>query len=139
MITKTQWAMELAIQIAKIATCPRRSVGCVLLDSDYKILSTGFNGVPPGLKHCTDYPCAGTAHKDKCMAIHAEINALIQCPDVSKIRKAFVTCFPCFRCAKALMNTGVKEVIYIDVYNGFEETAEMLTSSGISIHKYEVI
>jgi deoxycytidylate deaminase len=37
------------------------------------------------------------------------------------------------------MNTGVKEVIYIDVYNGFEETAEMLTSSGISIHKYEVI
>lgn len=111
--------------LAKLAslrgTCSRRQVGCVLVDSSYRVLSTGYNGVPRGVQHCTDVPCAG-AHcpsgtgLDLCEATHAEINALLQCQDIDKIQTCFVTHSPCVQCVKALMNTGCWRIVFLEEY-----------------------
>lgn len=107
------------MNIAKIITsnvkCPKRQVGCVLTDWAYKIVGMGCNGVPSSLPDCSKAHCY--VKHNKCMAIHAEQNALMQCSDISDIHKVFVTTSPCFPCAKMLMGTGIKELYYSELYD----------------------
>ena len=108
--------MRIAVELAKRATCPKRSVGCVLVDKWGKILATGYNGVPCGVEHCTDTPCAGAnmpQGSDTCQAVHAEMNALLMCSDVEKINTCYCTCLPCNTCMKTLMNTGCKKLVVL--------------------------
>ncbi len=49
---------------------------------------------------------------DTCMAVHAEVNALLNCPDPEKIETAYVTHAPCLRCTKMLLNTSVKAIVF---------------------------
>ena len=101
--------MEVARVLARRATCPKLSVGCVLVDGWGRILSTGYNGTARMRPHCIDSPCGGAcapAGSDLCEAIHAEQNALLQCPDPEKIHAAYVTHVPCMRCMKTLLNTS---------------------------------
>lgn len=113
------------LNIAKIVstrtTCPRRAVGCVVVDKYKHILATGFNGVPMNFPHCTEYPCGGESCKsgeelDKCMAIHAEQNALLQCFDVMKIDTIYCTISPCEPCSKLIGNTSCNKVVYFEEY-----------------------
>lgn len=145
--SKDQWLMSVAMQTAMRTTCYRGPVGCVLVDADSQILSTGYNGVPKGLPHCDvlnirrtqvdknitntvyDYPhaCPGADainNPDGCEAVHAEINALLQCADVSRIASCYCTTEPCFRCCKALLNTGVQRVLFI-TRNGAPEAEQL--------------
>lgn len=107
------------LAIAKVlstrATCVKRQVGCVLVDSKGRILSTGYNGVAHGLPHCTDKACPGAYAQrgsDTCQAIHAEINALLQCRDVQLIDTCYTTTLPCMSCMKTLMNTSCGRIVY---------------------------
>jgi len=133
------WSMQVAQVAARRATCPRRAVGCILLDSDGIILASGYNGSPARMQNCNTHPCDGTREggEDSCMAIHAEINALMQCSNIKQIHTVTVTCFPCFRCLKALLNTGMKELIYKDVYEGYEKFLVLPRSMGINVIKSE--
>ena len=109
--------MDIAKVLARRATCRKLRVGAVLVDDDYKILATGYNGVPQGMTHCVDTPCPGVhAPKgaDLCEAVHAEQNALMQCRDVGKIRTIFVTHAPCMRCTKMLLNTECWCIFFAD-------------------------
>lgn len=135
--------MEVARVTARRATCLRRAVGCVLLDKDGFILSTGYNGVAAGQPHCNkqtgtvrhwdaanmvdrkapafDHACPGAfaqsgTQLDGCHAIHAEQNALLRCPDVRLIHTAFVTASPCMTCVKLLMNTACQTIIFGEPY-----------------------
>jgi len=96
-------------------TCARRTVGCILVDSKYYVLATGYNGVPSGEEHCTDKPCAGakdpSGDTSRCRAIHAERNAVQQLlsrdlisglsvPLAAKVARAYVSVSPCLACAK---------------------------------------
>jgi len=114
--------MQVAYQIARRATCPDRKVGCVLVDSQMKVMSTGYNGVPSGVDHCTKTPCAARA-SGGCHAIHAEQNALLQCSDVASIKICYVTTSPCMTCAKLLSNTGCKLIVYDDSKHHLPEVA----------------
>lgn len=131
--TKT-WALKLATVVSERATCQRRAVGCVLLSRDSNILATGYNGSPRGFTHCIDEPCAGMQSDgaDSCIATHAEINALLQCADVKEVYLAAVTCFPCFRCLKALLNTGIKVLVFSDVYPGYEDMYPLLKAAKVA-------
>jgi dCMP deaminase len=114
--------------LARRATCRKLSVGCVLVDTNNKILGTGYNGVPGGMVHCTDQPCAGVhapKGSDLCEAVHAEQNALLQCSDVTRIYTAYVTHAPCMRCTKLLLNTSCKSIVFVDDLH-VEEPAERL-------------
>lgn len=115
------WALRIAKIVSTRGTCARRKVGCVLLDENGFILSTGYNGVATGLIHCTDSPCPGAGYAsgeglDKCEAIHAEANALITCPDPNKVYDVYVTHSPCIHCVKMLLRTPAEGIYFIEPY-----------------------
>ena len=102
-------------------TCARRRVGCVLVDKHGLVLATGYNGNGRGQGHCIDSPCEGAKFKsgeglEKCEAIHAEQNAILQCKNTEHIEKAYITLSPCVTCVKLLLNTSCKEIVYLEDY-----------------------
>ena len=125
---KDEYFLKVADLLKERSTCPRRQVGCVLVDQYHNIIATGYNGNARGTEHCIDIPCPGAVNPetgqryesgqglDRCEAIHAEQNALLQCSDVMKIFKAYTTTKPCVHCMKLLMNTSVKEIYYLEDY-----------------------
>jgi len=115
-----EYFLELAKLVSKRATCLRRSVGAVLV-KDKKILATGYNGAPSGLKHCVDVGClrerlkipSGERH-ELCRGLHAEQNVLLQAAlyGISTKNSAlYVTNQPCIICAKMLINAGIREIV----------------------------
>ncbi|CAB4142577.1 ComEB Deoxycytidylate deaminase [uncultured Caudovirales phage] len=133
--TKDEWALALAKITAARGTCARRQVGCVLLNHRGHVLSTGYNGKAAGSKHCLDVPCPGAGLPsgtglDLCEAIHAEQNALLQCPDVYDIRTCYVTTSPCVHCVKLLMNTGCRRIVFLEAYAHADEARRMWQSEG---------
>lgn len=126
--TKLTYFSILASVVALRSTCVRRGVGCVIVNNKGHILGTGYNGVAAGLPHCNEEtPCEGCdlpAGQDKCEAVHAEVNAVLQCADVWDIETVYVTLSPCIRCTKMLLNTGTKRIVFLKPHSG--ETGEAL-------------
>lgn len=113
--------LAMARLVSYRATCTRRAVGCILVDKHKHVLATGYNGVAAGEPHCIDVPCSGAelpsgTGLDKCEAIHAEQNAILQCSNVRDIETAYITVSPCITCTKLLMNTGCKRIVFIAAY-----------------------
>jgi len=120
-----EYFLEMAKLVAKRSTCLRRSVGAVLV-REKRILATGYNGAPSGLKHCFEIGCmrqklnipSGERH-ELCRALHAEQNALIQASlhGISvKGATLYATTQPCVICAKMLINAGIKEIVVSEGY-----------------------
>ena len=120
-----EYFLEIAFVVGKRATCLRNNVGAVIV-RDKRILSTGYNGAPSGMEHCLEIGCirdlekipSGTRH-EKCRAVHAEQNAIIQAAihGVS-ISGATIYCThqPCILCAKMIINSNIKRVVYATPY-----------------------
>lgn len=107
--------------VASRGTCLRRKVACIITDKKNHVLSTGYNGVPSTFLHCTKQnPCPGAEDEPgnsvRCLAVHAEQNALIQCIDLSRAYFMYCSCTPCFTCAKMVANTSIKMVVCQEVY-----------------------
>ena len=114
--------MNMAIALSQLSTCARREVGCILLDANWKIIGSGYNGVGAGLPHCIDNQCKGSMHVSgqglgECEAVHAEQNALMQCTDVQKIKYVITTASPCVHCMKMLLNTSAEVIYYYQEYD----------------------
>ena len=127
---RDQVFMAMALLVAKRGTCPRRKVGCVLVDVHNHVVATGYNGAPSGMPHCIDHPCPGANYPpgqgyDKCEAVHAEQNALLQCGDVYSIKTAYVTCTPCTTCIKLFMNTSCKRIVIYEDHGSWDASAEL--------------
>jgi len=127
--------LRIAEIVASRATCCRRAVGCVLVDHRMRVLATGYNGRPRGWPHCIEAPCAGAAAPsgealDACEAIHAEQNALLQCPDVDAIDTCYVTTPPCIHCVKLLLNTGCRRIVCAGDYPHAERSRELWERDG---------
>lgn len=119
--THNTWLLEIAHVISKRGTCVRRKVGCVLVNSRFHIIGTGYNGRPAGIRNCLDEPCDGAnmpsgTGLDLCQAVHAEANALLQCKDVGEIFGCYVTTSPCIHCVKMLMNTSCQAIVFSEPY-----------------------
>lgn len=118
------------------STCRRRAVGAIIVDGDHKILSTGYNGVPVGFSHCIDRPCPGAndsaGDTSRCMAVHAEQNALLQCSRLDRAATLYVTCTPCFVCAKMIANTPIKRIVCSEEYAD-SRGVFVFSSAGIKI------
>jgi len=123
--TLDEYFMEIAEVVAKRSTCLRNNVGAVIV-RDKRILSTGYNGAPRDMEHCLEIGCirdqqniaSGTRH-EMCRAVHAEQNAIIQSAlhGVS-IEDATLYCThqPCILCAKMIINSKIKRVVYSNKY-----------------------
>lgn len=125
--SRDEYFTQMARLVSSRGTCIRRQVGCVLVNSRGHVLATGYNGVAAGLPHCRntgnahDRPCEGAgapsgAQLDRCEAIHAEQNALLQCHDVYDIETCYTTVSPCITCVKLLMNTGCGRIVFTEPY-----------------------
>ena len=137
--------LQMAIVVAGRSTCLRRRVGAVVV-KDKKILSTGYNGSPSGLKHCSDIGClrqslgvpSGERH-EICRAVHAEQNALVQAAKHGVALDGadmYVTVQPCIMCIKMLINTGIKRVVYINSYSD-KLAAAMAEEAGLELVQLE--
>lgn len=120
--SRDQYFLRMAALVATRSTCVRRAVGCVLVDSLGRVLSTGYNGVPKDFAHCNEGNlCEGASAPsgtglDLCSAIHAEQNAIMFCPDVSRIHICYLTVTPCVSCLKLLLNTDCEHIIALEEY-----------------------
>lgn len=86
--------------------------------------------------------CAGATapsgtQLEGCEAIHAEQNALLQCPDVRRIHTAYVTCSPCVTCVKLLMNTGCRRIIFAEPYAHDQAARELWNFYGPPVSNRE--
>lgn len=120
--------MEMAHVIAGWTSCyrPGRSIGCVIV-KDKRIMTTGYNGAPAGLKTCRE---RGECMRDRlgiqsgtraelCYAIHAEQNAIIQAAKVGVSTEGatiYITLQPCVICAKMLVNAGITRIVHRGEY-----------------------
>jgi len=125
--------LRMALLVSERGTCVRRKVGCILVNKKNHVLATGYNGNPSGFMHCLDNPCKGANSKsgkdlDKCEAIHAEQNALLQCKDVYDIDTIYCTVSPCIHCVKLLLNTSAKRIVFGEKY--IQKDAERLWTLG---------
>lgn len=135
--------MEIARLAATRSTCLRRHIGAVIV-KDKKILATGYNGAPRGLRHCEEVGClrdqlgipSGERH-ELCRAVHAEQNAIVQAATFGvSIRGATMYCTtqPCILCSKLLINARIERVVVAEEYPD-ELSLEMLAEAGVSVEK----
>lgn len=123
--------LAIAFDWARRGTCPRRQVGCLLLDEHNDTVGDGYNGPASGEPHCIDKPCPG-AHLpsgtglSQCEAIHAEANAILRCKDIRAIHTAYLTDSPCMDCVKLLLGTGCRRIVFARKYAPQHDAAEHL-------------
>ena len=133
--------LNIAKLVGKRSTCRRRQVGCVLVDSQNHIVSTGYNGVIKGATHCLDVPCQGAqapsgTDLDECFAVHAEMNALLQLRSNDALT-AYLTTTPCFPCAKVIGNSKVKRIVSLEWYPA-KYVKDILDQAQISVEIGEI-
>lgn len=109
--------LDIANTVAKRSTCPRKSVGAVIVDPLYlRIVSMGFNGSVPNTPHCTDAGCL--IHEGRCIrTIHAELNALANLQRIYDRDLALVcTVEPCLNCLKILLAARIPYIFFLEEY-----------------------
>ncbi|WP_297809837.1 cytidine/deoxycytidylate deaminase family protein [uncultured Finegoldia sp.] len=128
-----EYFMDLALNVATRSTCDRAFVGCVLVNSDNRIVSTGYNGAISGNPHCDEV--GHTLRDGHCIAtIHAEMNALLYCAKEGISVKGcicYVTHFPCLNCTKSLIQSGISKIYYHEAYRVDEYAIELLDRNNI--------
>lgn len=134
-----QYFMMQALVIAQRSTCDRALVGSVLVKKN-RIIGTGYNGSVTGQPHCDD---VGHQLVDgHCVrTIHSEMNSLIQCArnDVSTDdTEIYVTHFPCYNCAKALVQAGVKKINYYFDYNDSPLAIKLFKDCGVPYEQIKI-
>ncbi len=143
-ITWDEYFMGVAMLAGMRSKDPNSQVGCCIVSQDNKILSIGYNGFPKG---CSDdeFPWAreGDPLENKYFYVtHSELNAILNYKGAGlEGAKLYVSLFPCNECAKAIIQSGIKTVIYdSDKYHDQPSTIasrRMLDAAGIRYYKYE--
>ncbi len=141
-ISWDEYFMGVAILAAQRSKDPSTQVGACIIDNTNRIVSTGYNGFPKGCSD-DDFPwnrdekCGETKYP---FVVHAELNAILNANGSSVLdSKLYVSLFPCNECAKAIIQSGIKEVVYLsDKYNGTpsdKASKRMLEAAGIKLTK----
>jgi dCMP deaminase len=133
--------MAIANMVRTRSTCLRRQVGAVVV-KDKRILSTGYNGAPRGMKHCSEVGCIREAadvppgeRHELCRGIHAEQNAIVQAAAFGvSIQGSTLYCthFPCVLCTKMLINAGIRRLVVQEAYPD-RLSQDMLREAGIEV------
>ena len=137
-ISWDEYFMGVALLAAKRSKDPNTQVGACIVDLNNRILTTGYNGFPTG---CSDdeFPWDREGEVTKYpFVVHAELNAILNASGKDlKGSRIYVDLFPCNECAKAIIQSGIKEVIYLsDKYADTPATQAsklMLTTAGVKL------
>ncbi len=130
--------MALARIIATRSTCDRLHAGAVLV-IEGRIVSTGYNGSPPGLEHCDDV--GHLMEEGHCVrTVHGEHNALLQAAVLggssTKGSTMYTVYAPCIHCAKYIVTAGITRVVYGKMYRN-TGVAEYFQGAGVVVDHYE--
>lgn len=142
---------EMYMTIAHVASLrskdPNTQVGCVIVSDTDRILSIGYNGFPNG---CSDdeFPWEREAESEidtkYPYVVHSELNAILNFRgDLKAMNNAtlYVTLFPCHECAKAIIQVGIKHIVYLDNKykdsNDNKESLRMFEAAGVTTRKFD--
>ena len=141
-ISWDEYFMGVALLAAERSKDPSTQVGACIIDNNNRIISTGYNGFPKG---CSDdeFPWnrdAAAGETKYPFVVHAELNAILNAQGTSVVNsRLYVSLFPCNECAKAIIQSGVREVVYLsDKYNGTPTdiaSKKMLEAAGVKLTK----
>ena len=129
-----EYFMGIAELSARRSKDPSTQVGACIVDDNNKIMSVGYNGMP----HCCsddEYPWGRDEGLDSkyLYVCHAELNAILNCA-VGSVRgcSVYTTLFPCNECAKAIIQSGIKRVVYGEKYR-IMDGVELLERAGVIV------
>jgi len=136
-----EYFLTITKAVAGRSTCLRRQVGAILV-KDKRILATGYNGAPRGLRHCEEVGClrerdnvpSGERH-ELCRGLHAEQNAFLQAASFgvsSEGATLYATVYPCSLCAKMAVNAGVQRIVTMGDYPD-ALSKEILAEAGVDV------
>ena len=139
-----EYFMGIAMLSAKRSKDPSTQVGACIVNDEKRILSMGYNGMP----HCSSNDEAFPWEKNEgtdskyLYVCHAELNAILNCHTASvKGCSVYVTLFPCNECAKAIIQSGIKEIVYAeDKYadtDGVKASKIMFDAAGVIYRPYK--
>ena len=114
---------------------------------DRRIISTGYNGTPRGVRNCNEGGCPRCASSapsgtglGECICSHAEENSITQAAYhgiSTKGATIYVTLSPCLMCSKMIVNAGIREVVYDEEYSVTEQTKAVLAEAGVVLRRLE--
>jgi dCMP deaminase len=143
-----QYFMDIARVVASRSNCMKRKVAAVIV-RDKRIISTGYNGTPRGTKNCNEGGCprcnnmaASGTSLDECLCSHGEENAIVQASyhGVSlKDATIYSTFAPCLMCAKMILNSGIREVVYNLDYPLNDSAFRLFKEAGIAIRQLKLV
>lgn len=145
-ITWDEYYMGVAILSSKRSKDPSTQVGACIVSHNNRILSVGYNGTPNAVNdECFNWGKDGDKYENKyAYVIHAEVNAILNFRgNMNELNGAtmYVTLFPCNECAKFIVQSGIKKVIYLsDKYGNKKETIaakNIFDNCGVKYSKYE--
>jgi dCMP deaminase len=141
-----EYFMDIAHVVSTRGNCRRRKVAAVIV-SDRRIISTGYNGTPRGIRNCYEDGCPRCAsdassgeNLGECICAHAEENAIVQAAYHGiALRKSTLYCMlsPCLMCTKMIINAGIREVVYETEYCFTEQARSLFTEAGVECRRFE--
>lgn len=136
-----EYFLEVADLVATRSTCLRRQVGAVLV-KEKRIISTGYNGAPRKLRHCTDIGCLREEQSipsgqryELCRGVHAEQNAIINAAYygiATQDAVMYCTNQPCIICARMIINAGIVKVVHRGNFRD-DIALELMKEAGIEL------
>lgn len=131
--------MAIAKIISTRATCDRANVGAVLVKNK-RIISTGYNGAPPGMPHC-DGEAGHLMEEGHCIrTVHAEENTILQVAAIGGVSAEgstlYTTHSPCYHCTKKIIVAGVKRVVAGQAYRINDDVKKALEQGGVTLDMY---
>jgi dCMP deaminase len=139
-----EYFMEITRVVATRSTCMRRQVGCVIV-KDKRLLTSGYNGAPSGLSHCSQAGCIrermaipSGERQELCRGLHGEQNAIVQAA-LHGVSVAGGTLYcthqPCITCTKMIVNAGIVRVVFENNYPD-ALAREIFAEAGIEVVHY---
>jgi len=131
--------LRMAHELSCLSYAKRRKVGCLIV-KDTQIISEGYNGTPRGFQNSCEYTDNVGEVYTKPEVLHAEANAITKLAKSTNSAKGatlYVTCSPCFQCAKLIIQSDIKRVVYRDLYTNRDcmEALAILSKAGITVNQ----
>ena len=140
-ISWDEYFMGVAMLSAKRSKDPSTQVGCCIVSADKKIIGIGYNGFPKNISD-DDLPWGREGNFEDTKypyVVHAEANAILNSTKALEGSTAYVTLFPCNECAKLIVQSGIKEVLYLDdIHHDSKETVasrKILDMAGVKYRR----
>lgn len=138
-LTWDEYFMGLAHLSALRSKDPNTQVGAAIVDENHRVVSVGYNGFPTGVSD-DEFPWSreGDVLTSKyAFVVHAELNAILNSQRSVRGCTIYVSLFPCNECAKAIIQSGIKKIVYeSDKYNGVDTniaSKRMLRAAGVEL------